>query len=180
MVLLAILTAVALAAIGLVLWAIRGSVPRDASVEELESSLQQIDLSAFLNLTNPTETAFLAESLSPSAFRRVQRRRIYATFHYLNALSANAALLIRIGDMASRSGEADTVESGRTLSDTALRTRLLVLRAYWYLIPQWFFPSTRQEWSPSIVRHYDELKRCLVHLVSVQQPSMTSRSVRLL
>jgi len=180
MVLLAILAAIALAAIGLVVWAIRGSIPGEASLEELESYLHQIDLPAFQNLTDPRETLFLAKSLTPHAFRTVQRRRIFAAFQYLNALSANAAILIRMGDMASRSDDGETAESGRTLSNTALRTRLLVLRAYCYLVPQWFFPSARPEWSPSVVMHYDELKRCLVHLVSVQQPSMTSRSVRML
>lgn len=180
MALLIILAAIALAAIGLVVWVVRGSIPRDATVEELESHLQQVDLRAFQNLTDRTETLFLAESLAPRRFRSVQRRRIFATFHYLNALSANAAILMRMGDMASRSTDSEIAESGRTLSNTALRTRLLVLRAYCYLVPQWLFPTTRQVWRPSVVTHYDELKRCLVHLVSVQQPSMTSRSVRML
>ncbi len=180
MILLGILAAIALAAIGLVVWAIRGSIPRDANAEELESRLHQIDLPAFLNLTDPAETLFLAKSLAPTAFRAVQRRRILAVFHYLNALSSNAAILMRMGDLASRSEDADTAESGRTLSNTALNTRLLVLRAYSYLIPQWFFPSVQPKWGPSVVTHYDELKRCLVHLVSVQQPSMTSRSVSML
>lgn len=180
MVLLEILVAVALATIGLVVWSIRGSIPRDASAEELESRLHQIDLEAFENLIDPTETIFLAESLTSRAFRSVQRRRIYAVFQYLQALSANAAILMRIGDMASRSDNADTAESGRNLSNTALRTRILVLRAYCYLVPQWFFPSTAQIWGPSIAGHYDELKRSFVHLVSVQQPFRTSRSVRIL
>ncbi len=180
MVLLGILAVIALAAIGLVVWTTHGSIPRDASTEELESRLHQIDLSAFQNLTDPAETSFLAQSLPPRAFRRVQRRRIFAALQYLNALSANAAILVRMGDLASRSEDAEAAESGRALSNTALRTRLLVLRAYCYLLPQWFFPSTRQVWGPSVVAHYDELKRRLVHLVSVQHPSMTSRSVRML
>lgn len=180
MVLLAILTAIALATIALAVWSIRGTIPRDASIEELESRLHQIDIAAFQNLMDQAETLFLAESLGPRAFRRVQRHRIYAAFHYLRALSANSAILMRIGDLASRSDNADTAESGRNLSNTALRTRILVLRAYCYLIPQWFFPSTRQIWSPSVAGHYDELKRSFVHFVSLQQPFMTSRSVRML
>lgn len=180
MALLAILTAVALATIGLVVWSIRGSTPRVANPEELESHLHQVDLAAFQNLTNQAETFFLAESLSPSAFRSVQRRRIYATFHYLRALSANSAILMRMGGLASHSDDAETAESGRNLSNTALRTRILVLRAYCYLVPQWFFPSTRQIGSSSVAGHYDELKRSFVHLISVQQPSMTSRSVHML
>jgi hypothetical protein len=86
---------------------------------------------------------------------------------------------MRMGDLASHSDDAETADSGRLLSSTALRTRLLVLRAYCFLLPQWVFPSTDQELFPGVLAHYDELKRCLIHLVSVQQPSMTSRSVRM-
>ncbi len=180
MVLIIILSAVALAAIGLVTWTLLGSAPRNASAEELESRLHQVDLSAFLNLTDPAETSFLAQSLAPRRFRRVQRLRIQAIFRYLNALSDNAVILMRLGDLASHSDDPEVAESGRTLSNTALRTRLLVLRAYYFLAPQWFFPSTKQQWSAGVVAHYGELKQALVHLVSVQRPTMTSRSVSLL
>ena len=178
MLLIVILAVFALAAVALVAWAIR--TPRFSRVDELESSLHQIDLPAFLNLTDPDEVSYLARSLPPRSFRRVQRQRIIATFHYLNALSTNAAILMRIGDLAANSDDPETAQSGRALSDTALRTRLLVLRAYGQLIPQWFFPSAEKAWSAPVVMHYDELKRCLVHLVSVQHPVMTSRSVDLL
>jgi hypothetical protein len=180
MVLIVILAAIALAAVALVAWAIRGATPRFSRVEELESRLHQIDLPAFLNLTDPDEVSYLARSLPPRSFRRVQRQRIFATFHYLNALSANAAILMRIGDLATHSDDPETAQSGRVLSDTALRTRLLVLRAYGQLIPQWFFPSAEKAWSAPVIARYDELKHCLVHLVSVQHPVMTSRSVDLL
>jgi hypothetical protein len=179
MVLLAILAATALAAIGLVVWTLRSATPRDAGFEQLETQISQLDLPAFQNLTDPAETLFLATSLSPRVFRRVQRGRILAAFHYLNALSANAAILMRMGDLASHSDDAEIAESGRALSSAALHTRLLVLRAYLILVPQWLYPSAKPEWLLSAVAYSDELRRCLVHLVSVQQPSMTSRSVRI-
>ncbi len=179
MVLLVVLSIIALAAIGLVIWALRSSASHTGSLEELESRIHQVDLAAFLNLTDPAEVLFLSKNLSPSAFRSVQRRRIFAAFHYLGALSANAAILMRMGDLASRSDNAEVAESGRELSSTALRTRLLVLRAYCFLLPQWLYPSAQQDWLPGIVTHYDELKRRMIHLVSVQQPSMTSRTVRM-
>lgn len=179
MVLLAILAAIALATVGLVVWTLRSTTPSNSSFEQLEARIHPIDLPAFQNLTDPAETLFLASSLSPRVFRSVQRGRILAAFHYLNALSANAAILMRMGDLAGHSDDAEIAESGRALSNAALHTRLLVFRAYCFLVPQWIFPSAKQEWLPGISPHYDELKRCLVHLVSVQQPSMTSRSVRI-
>jgi hypothetical protein len=179
MLLLTILTAIALAAIGLLVWTIRSSAPRDASFEQLESQIHQLDLPAFQNLTDPAETLFLSTSLSPRVFRSVQRGRILAAFHYLNALSANAAILMRMGERASHSDDTEIADSGRALSSAALHTRLLVLRAYFFLVPQWLYPSAKPEWFPAVVAHYDEVKRCLVHLVSVQQPSLTSRSVRI-
>ena len=179
MLLIVILAAIALAAVAFVAWAVRGT-PRFSRVEDLESRLHQIDLPAFLNLTGPDEVSYLARSLAPRSFRRVQRQRIIAPFHYLNALSTNAAILMRIGDLAANSDDPETAQSGRALTDAALRTRLLALRAYGQLIPQWFFPSAEKAWSAPVIAHYDELKRRLVHLVSVQHPIMTSRSVDLL
>ncbi|MDT8067428.1 MAG: hypothetical protein ROO76_04605 [Terriglobia bacterium] len=180
MLLIIILVAVALGAIALALWAFRGTSLQNGSVGELESRLHEVDLPAFLNLTDPEEARFLARSLTPKAFRRVQRRRISATLSYLNALAANAALLIAMGELAGHSDDPEVAESGRRLANTAMRTRLLVIRSYFYFVPQWFFPTAKQEWNGAVVTHYGELKRCLVHLVSVQNPSMTSRTVSLM
>jgi hypothetical protein len=99
--------------------------------------------------------------------------------NYLSAVSRNAAILLRIGDLASQSEDQEISRSGRELSNTALRTRILALRTYLRLIPEWLFPSARPL-RPDLVPHYDELKRCLVHLVSMQQPAMTSRVASLL
>jgi hypothetical protein len=180
MLVIIILVAVGLAAIALVLWTLRRISLENGSVEELESRLHEVDLPAFLNLIDPEETRFLAQSLAAASFRRVQRGRIIATLHYLNALSANAAILMAMGDMAATSDDQEVADSGRILANTALRTRLLVLRAYFYLVPQWVFPTVKQDWSGSLVNQYGNLKGCLVHLVSIQQPAMTSRTVRLL
>lgn len=180
MLLIIILVAVALGAIALALWALRGASLQNGSVAELESRLYEVDLPAFLNLTDPEEVRFLALSLAPKAFRRVQRQRIIATLRYLNALAANSALLMAMGELASHSDNPDVAKSGRTLANTALQTRLLVLRSYFYFVLQWVFPTAKQEWSGAVLTHYGELKRCLVHLVSVQDPSLTSRTVRLM
>ena len=174
------LVAVVIVVIGLLFWAIRGSAPRTTGPENLEAQLRPVDLPAFLNLTDTSETDYLQHALPPSRFRRVQRVRILAMFRYLDALSHNSAILIRMGDLASRSSDPQVAESGRALSDTALHTRLLVLRAYLTLVPRLIYPMPKGAWRPGVITDYEQLKRCFLHLASVQAPVETSRTAGLL
>lgn len=174
------LVAVAIVVIGLLFWAIPGAAPRTTGPENLEAQLRPVDLPAFLNLTDTSETDYLQRTLPPSRFRRVQRLRILAMFRYLNALSHNSAILIRMGDLASRSFNPQVAQSGRVLSDTALHTRFLVIRAYLMLIPSLVYPMPKGAWRPDVITDYEQLKRSFMQLASVQAPVEMSRTTGLL
>jgi hypothetical protein len=157
--------------------AVRGSVPQSETIEGLESLLQTVDVAAFLNLTSNEETAFLHSRLSPRSFRRLHRLRTWVTFKYLRLLSWNAAVVMRIGELASRSTDPSIAQSGRDLANAALRTRLLTLRAFLKLIPQLILPSYDRAANPQLVADYTELKVRFGLLASLQQPLVASRSV---
>src|SRR5690349_24874411 len=63
--------------------------------------LELIDLDAFRNLVDPSETAYLRDRLPAPEFRRVQRARLRAMASYVHAAGRNAAALMRIGQSAS-------------------------------------------------------------------------------
>src|SRR5512133_3811057 len=118
---LPIFIAVALISIITLVITIRGRVSRSASLEQLQESLQEVDIVAFLNLMDDNETIFLRRTLTPPSFRRVQRLRNRAALAYLNVLFSNTAILIRIGDLAQASPDPRLAESGRVLAETALK-----------------------------------------------------------
>jgi hypothetical protein len=155
--------------------ALRGAVPQSDTIECLESLLQSVDLSAFLNLTDPREAEFLRATLPPASYRRLARARIRAALKYLTCLSRNSAVLQRIGELARRSSDQAIADSGRELANTALRTRILILRAYWRLAPQLILPAYGAASDPRILSDYEELKRRFGSLASTQQPLVASR-----
>jgi hypothetical protein len=153
----------------------RGAVPKSESIESLESSLRAVDLAAFLNLTDTGETEFLRTVLSPESFRRVARMRIRAALKYLKRLSWNSAVLQKIGEVAARNPDQAIAASGRELANTALRTRILILRAYYKLVPQLVFPSHSTRSDSSLLSDYEELRHRFGALAAVQQPLDASR-----
>jgi len=154
---------------------LRGAVPQSDSIERLESQLQSVDLNAFLNLTDAREAEFLRTTLPPTTYRRLTRARIRAALKYLKCLSRNSAVLQRIGELAGRSSDQLVADSGRELANTALRTRILILRAFWKLAPQLILPAYGVASDPRILSDYEELKRRFGSLASKQQPLVVSR-----
>ena len=75
---LAIFISVALISIIPLVITIRGRVSRSASLEQLQERLLDVDLAAFLNLMDESETTFLRRMLTPPSFRRVQHFPIAA------------------------------------------------------------------------------------------------------
>jgi hypothetical protein len=149
----------AVIAMGTLFTFVRGAVPQSESITNLESLLHPVDLSAFLNLTNLQETEFLHSTLAPASFRRLHRHRTLVALKYLKSLSWNAAVLLRCGELARRSSDQQVAEAGRELADTALRTRILVLRAYLKLAPQVLIPSHYGASYPELISDYAELKQ---------------------
>lgn len=119
-----ILIAVAiLGAISLLLIA-RAHRSQPTDLNELSASIRPVDLEAFQNLISPRDEKFLMANLAPRKFRKVQRRRLLAAIAYLNAVAANAAILMRIAQLAQTSSDLEIVAAGRELGEAASHLRL--------------------------------------------------------
>jgi|SRR6185369_265375 hypothetical protein len=174
---LTIFISVALISIIPLVITIRGRVSRSASLEQLQERLLDVDLAAFLNLMDESETTFLRRMLTPPSFRRVQRLRNRAALAYLKILLNNTAILMRIGDIARSSSDLKVAESGRVLAETALRTRMSVLRSYFTLLPQLVSPSAGWKVTGKLLSNYNELVSRLRDL-GTAQPLVSSQSSR--
>src|ERR1700675_3834445 len=68
------------------------------------AQIQPIDVEAFRNLTNPAEDDYLRRRLPAAQFRLVRRVRLRAMATYVETAASNAALLVRVGEMALATG----------------------------------------------------------------------------
>src|SRR6478609_7562502 len=100
---MAIVLAIVIAALLAALFFIRvsrGHAEAIANLDDLSGRTQPIDLEAFRNLIDPSETAFLRKHLPPPDFRDVHRERTYAAVEYVERIALNAAVLLRLGQAA--------------------------------------------------------------------------------
>ena len=171
--------AISLLALALIFGVMRGNTRKVNGLDDLETRLKSVDLAAFLNLTDPEDLEFLRASLSRSEFRRVQRKRTIAALRYLSAVSHNAAVLLRMGELARHSQNIRTRQAGQELIDTALQTRMFVAVLYLRMVSDLVRPSGMVQ-AQRLLEGYEDMKERLVHLVSIEQPMMTSRAATML
>jgi hypothetical protein len=147
---------------------------RNRSVEILQSQIWSIDLAAFQNLSDRSNDQFLRHRLSAAAFRKAQHLRARAMMSYLLAVGHNAAIFIRMGEMAKQSSDRQVAEAGQLLIDTALQTRILVLRIYPRLLALWLLPTLASVDFGPIISRYDLLMGELTQLLRLQRSTAAS------
>lgn len=119
------------------IWISRGGFSAKVPPAELASRMRAVDVEAFCNLVDPEEEYFLRSNLPPVLFRSVQRQRLLAATEYVAAVSHNAAILLRVGEVARHHSDPSVVQAGQELANNAVRLRLLcslVLLRMWVAI----------------------------------------------
>lgn len=155
--------------------AVRGRGAAINDVSELQGKTQPVDLLAFRNLTSPLEEQYLREHLPPRELRAVQRQRSLAAIGYLDCVSANAAVLLRLGDAARHSSNPQIADAGLALMNYALRVRLYALptRLHFYLA--YLFPGLQA--SPAAVSDSYEKLTGTVQRLGYLQTGLLSQSM---
>jgi hypothetical protein len=140
----------------------------------LAGQIQPVDVEAFRNLVNPAEEDYLRRRLPPSEFRLVRRQRLRATAAYVHTVGRNAAILVRIGQNALTSGDAETVEAARQLVDNALlmrrNTAFVLFRIYVALA----WPNSGLAAAP-FLHGYEQLSGSAMLLGRLQNPTVAVR-----
>jgi hypothetical protein len=160
----------ALLAVLLIIRLAKGRASGIKSPEDLRSQLCTVDIDAFRNLTDSSEEEFLQSHLSPSSYRKVQRRRLRATLAYVSCVANNAAVLIRMGEEARRSSDASVAEAGIKLVDNALRLRLQTFQVKAKVYLQIIHPGARTL-SVELVSQYEQMTRQGLLLGRLQYPA---------
>ena len=155
-------TVLALFLVGTIL---RPRLPEIRTVDDWEAKKHEVDIGAFRILLDPAEERYLRDSLSPSEFRFYQRQRLGLALRSLELVGKNAAMLIKLGQLAKLGANPMLAKEAEDLINGALRLRVNLLRVQPYLWMKWFFPR----WTlslPAFAMPYEEL---LSYLSRVRQ-----------
>jgi hypothetical protein len=143
------------------------------TISELAECSRPVDLQAFRNLVDADEEAYLRSTLSPADFRRLQRSRMIAATEYVRRTAHNAALLLKVGDLARRAPNDEVSKAGAELANRALQLRLYSLLSMCIFGLRIALPSLPVR--PSrIIGNYDRARECMAGLTRLQTPEAVS------
>ena len=112
----------------LLLIGVRGFRNAPESLDQLPSRLKPVNVEALLNLLDQEQDAYFAQCLSPGELRWVRRNRNIVAIEYVWRIVENAALLVRVGELAMKSPSLEISRAGEQIANSALHTRLLALK----------------------------------------------------
>ncbi len=138
-------------------WTIfRPRLPQIKSLEDWEAKNHAVDPELFRALLDPAEENYLRQSLPPHEFRLFQRKRISLALRWLNLVGQNAAMLMKLGQLARAGSNPSLAKEAEDLIYAALRLRLNTALAEPCLWLKWWFPG----WTlslPAVEIPYGEL-----------------------
>ncbi|HLO06104.1 MAG TPA: hypothetical protein VK198_05680 [Terriglobales bacterium] len=147
-------------------WAVlRPGLPAITSLEDWEAKRHNVHPEVFRILLDPSEEKYLQRALPPREFRVFQRKRLALALLTLDLVGRNAAMLMKLGQLAKVEGNPELAREAEELIHGALRLRVnlsLVQPCLWL---KWLFPG----WSlslPAVEMPYEEL---LAYLSRIRQ-----------
>jgi hypothetical protein len=147
-------------------WSIvRPGLPQIRSLEDWEANNHAVDPEIFRVLLDPAEERYLSQSLPSNEFRPFQRKRIALALRCLDLVGENAAMLMKLGQLAKTGANPSLAKEAEDLIHGALRLRLNVMLAEPCLWLKWIFPG----WAlslPAVETPYEEL---LTYLSRIRQ-----------
>jgi hypothetical protein len=136
-----ILVAVAVTALGLLVFLAQRRRHADQWLDDPNQFLQSVDVAAFRNLIDPAEEQYLRQHLPPAEFRLIQKERLRAAVEYVKAVQSNAAVLLRVGQAARINPNPAAATEAESLVSAALQLRIMSLRALAALYLRIFLPG---------------------------------------
>jgi len=136
-----IILGVALSALVLAWSLLRSGHPEICGGQDWEEKKHEIDVRIFRALLDRDEERYLRSTLLRNQFEAFQRRRIRLALRMLRLVDENAAMLMRLGQLAKMKGDPALTQKADELAAIAIRVRLNLLWARLCLCLKWIFPS---------------------------------------
>jgi len=109
--------------------------------KQARQNIRPIDMKAFRAITDRSDEIFLRRRLPRSEFSRLKRKRIHVTALYVKRMANNAAIVMRMGEMARTSANPDVAQLAAQISETASQIRLQCIIAFAKLSVEFAVPS---------------------------------------
>ena len=171
---LLIAVAVAMLGCGALYVSGQGLIRDISDVRQLASRSRTVNIEAFRRLHDSSDMQFLQTRLRGAELRRLQRLRSRAELEYLTAIFHNAAILIRIGDLARQTSREDLSAAGERLIRAAVQVRWLAAMAMSRQVLGYIWPSNSLA-SHTIADHYELLRDRLAAVALIECPADSSR-----
>ena len=156
----------------------RGHAEAISILDELSGRTQPVDLQAFRNLVDPTETDFLRRNLPGRDFRAVHRERTYAAAEYVQHIAHNAAILLRLGQAARTNPDPEIARAAEAMVERALAVRMLAMQVLIRLRLQAFTGIDLN--SLDIFDRYGRLTESAALFTRLQRPAYSSHVLAML
>lgn len=144
----------------------------------LVGQIQPIDVAAFRNLIDPAEDTYLRRRLPAAEFRAVRRERLRAMATYVRTAGRNAAILVRMGQIAlaatATASGAPTAEVARRLVDDALLLRRNAAYALFRIYVALAWSNSGLAAAP-VLENYERLNGTAMLLGRLQNPAAPLR-----
>jgi hypothetical protein len=154
-------------------WTImRPGLPPIKSLEDWEANNHAVEPELFRVLLDPAEERYLRQSLPPREFRLFQRRRMALALRWLKLVGDNAAMLMKLGQLARTEGNPRLAQEAEDMIHGALRLRVNLMLVEPCLWLKWVFPG----WSwplPGLEIPYQELLTYLGRIRQQRQWDLT-------
>lgn len=168
------LVAAAVLALGIILRLAISQRLQSRQSASLNDTIRPIDIEAFRNLIDTAEDDYLRRHLPAGQFRVVRRERLRAMAAYVQLVANNAAVLVRVGEVAMAGNELQTATAARQLVNDALLLRrnatLALVRIYLALAwPNSRFGAIR------VADRYEQISVAAMLLGRLKNPSVAVR-----
>jgi hypothetical protein len=169
-----VLVTAAAAALGIILCLAVTQSLQIKKISSLNPSICPIDVEAFRNLSNPAEDEYLRLRLPPAEFRTVRRERLRAMAAYIQLAGANAAVLVRIGQVALASGDSRISGAAQQLVNDALLLRRNTTIALVWIYAALAWPNSRFA-AVRVADRYEQVSGSAMLLGRLQNPAVAVR-----
>ena len=160
----------ALSAIGLLYTAARSRKKRATQ------HIRPIDMKAFRAITDRSDEIFLRRRLPRSEFSRLKRKRIHVTALYVKRMANNAAIVMRMGELARTSSNPDVAHLAAQISDTASQIRLQCIVAFAKLSIEFAVPSLQLN-PATLETSYQALRENIARLGRLQNATPLAAAI---
>lgn len=147
---------------------LRPGLPVINSLKDWEAKKNEVDAEVFRILLDSREEQYLRQSLPPAEFRRFHRQRLALALRSLDLVGQNAAMLMRLGQLAKAEANPALEKDAEDLVRGALWLRVNLSLAQPCLWVKWLFPG----WAlslPAMEMPYHELLTHLSRILQQQQ-----------